>query len=260
MDAQEIPPDINSMASVNRLARKYAVIIPACNEEACLPQVLAELRAALDPEIFFVVVGVNASTDRTAAVALEAGALVAQTHLRGYGHGCQVAVSRAQEAAPPVDAYIFFAADGANDPQDIAALVARHEAGVPMVLGCRTRTASNRTVMNAHYVLANRAFGLICGLLTGRFFADLGPLRLIARPLFERLELREWTYGWTIEAQIRAALLGELIEEVPVRERRRVAGEQKVSHVSWRRTLSVAVQIVAAALRTRFAGLGRRAA
>jgi hypothetical protein len=121
-----------------------------------------------------------------------------------------------------------------------------------MVLGCRTKLAGNVSLMNLHYVLANRALGTLCGLLTGRFFADLGPLRLIERQLFHQLQLREWTYGWTIEAQIRAALLRARTVEVPVRYRRRIAGEQKVSHVSAIQTIRVGLKILAAALRTRF--------
>ena len=58
------------------------------------------------------------------------------------------------------------------------------------------------------------------------------------------------TFGWTIEAQIAAARLGAAICEIPVTERRRIAGRQKVSGVSWRRTFAIGCQIVAAGYRT----------
>ena len=232
---------------------KFAVIIPACDEEACIGPVLTELRSVVDPQQCVICVGVNGTSDATAMIAREHGAIVAETAERGYGHGCQAAIEALERERVPVAAYIFFAADGANDPRDIAALIAEHQRGADMVLGCRTRTPGNWTRKNFHYVIANTIFGVVCGLLTGRFFSDLGPLRLIERRLFFVLQLREWTYGWTIEAQIRAALLGAVfISEVPVRERQRIAGAQKVSHVSWRRTFSVGVQIIAAAFRTRF--------
>ena len=239
---------------------RYAVIIPACNEEACIGLVLAELRSVLDPSNFVLAVGVNGSDDATANLAAGAGALVGETAHRGYGHGCQAAIDHLKEVGAAVDAYIFFAADGANDPRDIASLVEEHRRGGQMVLGCRTRTSRNWSAMNFHYVLANRAFGFLCGCLTGRFFADLGPLRLIERNLFQQMRLTEWTYGWTIEAQIRAAMLGAHIIEVPVRERSRIAGEQKVSHVSWRRTLRVGLKIVAAGIRTWWRSAGSREA
>lgn len=230
----------------------YAVILPACNEAPCIAPVLAELRAALDPARFVFAVGVNGSIDHTAQIARECGALVAEIAVRGYGRGCQAAIDLVEREAPETSAFIFVAADGANDPADIARLITEHERGAAMVLGSRTRTAGNWSPRNGHYVLANRLFGALCGCLTGRFFTDLGPLRLIERELFHRLRLREWTYGWTIEAQVRAARLGARIIEIPVRERGRLAGEQKVSHVSWRRTLSVGAQIVAAGVRARF--------
>ena len=233
--------------------KRYAVIMPACDEEACLAAVLAEMRAVLDPARFTFAVGVNGSRDRTADIARENGALVGETAARGYGHGCQAAVDEIARRGLAVDAYIFCASDGANDPRDIPALIAAHESGADMVLGSRTIERANWTAMNAHYVVANRIFGILAGLLTGRFFTDLGPLRLIERDLFHAMNLREWTYGWTIEAQIRAVLLGASIVEIPVRERERIAGEQKVGRVSWTRTLSVGMKIAAAGVRARLA-------
>src|SRR5207302_10962296 len=100
--------------------------------------------------------------------------------------------------------------------------------------------------------LANRFLAAWCACLTGKFFVDIGPLRLIERNLFHAMQLREWTYGWTIEAQIRAVLLGATVREVPVRERTRIAGIQKVSRVSWRHSLKIGIEIFCAAWRTRF--------
>ena len=226
--------------------------MPACDEEPCIVAVLAEMRAVLDSERFILAVGVNDSRDRTAERARAEGAIVGETASRGYGYGCQVAVDEIARRGIAVETYVFCAADGANDPHDILALVAEHDRGADMVLGSRTTERANWTAMNAHYVVANRAYGFLVGLLTGRFFTDLGPLRLIRRDLFYAMALREWTYGWTIEAQIRAAQLGANIVEIPVRERPRIAGEQKVGRVSWRRTLSVGMRIAAAGVRSRF--------
>ncbi len=231
---------------------RYALIIPACNEEESLPLVLEELRAVLPEGCYEVFVGVNGSSDGTARVAEQHGAKSRQISARGYGFGCLAAVALAEESGSLFAGYLFLAADGANDPRDIAALVAAHQAGAGLVLGSRTLDPLNRRFLPLHYRWANRFFGLFCGLLTGRFFSDLGPLRLIDRSVFRALALREGTYGWTIEAQVRAALLGVKIKEVSVKERGRVAGEQKVSHVSWRRTWNVGVQILAAGVRARF--------
>jgi glycosyltransferase involved in cell wall biosynthesis len=247
-----IAPQATRTVSMASERARYAVVIPACNEEACIRMVIDELRSVLDPRFFEIVVGVNGSNDATAAEVVRAGAMVAVTRQRGYGFGCRAAIDELARRHLDVDGYIFVAGDGANDPRDIARLVAEHQRGAALVLGCRTRTPGNWTPGVYHYVMANRCFGFLCGLLTGRFFSDLGPLRLIERDLFDQLNLREWTYGWTIEAQIRAALLGAVIVEIPVHERGRIAGTQKVSHESAARTWRVGLAIVAAAFRARF--------
>jgi glycosyltransferase involved in cell wall biosynthesis len=230
---------------------RYGIIIPACNEQACLRAVLRELRDVIDERRFQIVVGINGTDDMTAQVAREAGVLVAETRQRGYGYGCKCAIDLLVQNVPEVDAFIFFAADGANDPRDIMALVAAHQQGSDLVIGTRTLSSENRRVMGWPHMLANRMLGWWCGLLTGRFYSDLGPLRVIDRQLFDAIGMREWTFGWTIESQIRAALMGARIREIPVRERTRVAGEQKVSRVSWLHTLSVGLEILGAGVRVR---------
>ena len=103
--------------------------------------------------------------------------------------------------------------------------------------------------MGWSHLLANRVLGAWCGLLARRWFRDIGPLRLIERGLFHRLRLREWTFGWTIEAQVVAAQMGAAMTEVPVRERPRLAGQQKVSKVNGWRTVSIGWQIARAGWR-----------
>ncbi len=234
----------------NQFSPQIGIIIPACNEEACIATVLSELINAIDPEKFVVVVGVNGSTDRTAEVARGFPVLVAETPLRGYGHGCQAAIDLAASDLPSLRSYIFFAGDGASDPRDVAQLVAAYEQGYAFVLGARTSLLTNWRVMGASHVAANFALALWCGVLAGRFFTDLAPLRLIDRALFEKITPREMTYGWTIEPQIAAVKFGATICEIPAHERSRVAGLQKVSGVTWHRTFSIGCRICAAGFRT----------
>ena len=233
------------------------MILPACHEEQTIGPVLDELHAALSPAVRWIVaVGVNGSApgaDRTAGLARAhpCRPVVAETDKRGYGYGCRAAIEMVEAMGHTPDAYVFFAADGANDPQDLAKLVAAYRAGFDFVLGCRTAPwRLNWRTMGGAHLLANRLLGAWCWWLTGRWFHDIGPLRLIERRLFHRLGLREWTFGWTIEAQIAAAFHGTALVEIPVRERPRLAGEQKVSKVNWRRTLFIGYQIALAGWRT----------
>ena len=240
----ESNPSMNETA-----APRFAIILPACNEEACIGPVLEELLAAIDPEKCVVAVGVNDSTDRTAETARSYHVIVGETEARGYGHGCTAAIDAVNRRTPGVAAYLFFAADGASDPADISTLIDAYEAGHEMVLGARTTCRSNWAAMTFPHVIANVALGLWCGLLGGRWFTDLAPLRLIERRLFEAIAPREMTFGWTIEAQIGAAMMGARICEVSARERRRIAGEQKVSGVTWGRTFLIGCRIFAAGWR-----------
>src|SRR5687767_15152917 len=109
-------------ASKRTFQGQLAVIIPACDEEACIGRVLDELLATLDPEKYVVAVGVNGSSDRTAEIARSRGVWVAETRERGYGYGCQSAIDLLVKVLPPLRAYIFLAGDGASDPQDVARL------------------------------------------------------------------------------------------------------------------------------------------
>ncbi|MEY2519612.1 MAG: hypothetical protein QOF24_1371 [Verrucomicrobiota bacterium] len=230
---------------------QFALIIPACDEGACIGQVLDEISAVLDPEKFIAVLGVNGSSDKTAELARARGALVAETHQRGYGYGCQSAIDLVGEILPSVRAYIFLAADGASDPRDVAKLVTAYEQGYTFVLGARTGQVSNWRTMRISHVIANFTVALWCGVLAGRWFQDLAPVRLIDRKLFEAIAPREMKFGWTIEPQIAAARLGAAIIEVSARERPRLAGEQKVSGVTWRRTFLIGCRILAAGFRAR---------
>jgi glycosyltransferase involved in cell wall biosynthesis len=230
---------------------RFAIIIPACDEEECIGRVLDEVLSVIDPEKFVICVGINGSSDRTSEVARGRGVLVSETSQRGYGHGCQAAIDLAAATAPSLLAYIFLAGDGASDPRDVRKLVAAYEQGYAFVLGARTGQLSNWRVMTFSHVIANFALALWCGLLAGRWFTDLAPLRLIDRELFEAIAPREKTFGWTIEAQVAAARLGATLCEVPAGERPRLAGKQKVSGVTWRRTFSIGCRILVAGFRTR---------
>ncbi|MDQ6810145.1 MAG: glycosyltransferase [Verrucomicrobiota bacterium] len=231
-------------------ASRFGIIIPACDEAPAIALVLEELLRVADPEHFVIVVGVNGSSDETATIARRYPVLVAETVKRGYGYGCQAAIDLVETIAPDVVGYIFFAADGASDPRDLAVLIRAFEEGQTFVLGARTTSLANWPVMSLSHLIANFALASWCGLLAGRWFKDLAPLRLIERGLFHAIAPVEMTFGWTIEAQIAAVRLGARIREVAAHERHRLAGEQKVSGVTWRRTFLIGCRIVAAGWRT----------
>ena len=65
-------------------------------------------------------------------------------------------------------------------------------------------------------------------LLYGVSFTDLGPFRAIRYDRLLSLDMRDKTFGWTVEMQIKAAKKGLRCAEVPVSYRKRI-GTSKVT-------------------------------
>jgi hypothetical protein len=70
---------------------------------------------------------------------------------------------------------------------------------------------------------------VLLAVLYGRRLHDLSPLKAVRRSLYDQLQHRELTYGWTVELLARSLRAGARIEEVEVGYRRRVGGRSKVS-------------------------------
>ncbi len=229
-----------------------AIILPARDEEAALAPVLAELLPHAAQLGAVVAVGLNDCRDRSRAVAEAHGVLIGETRKRGYGHGCLAAIAAVRDAGIQPDAYVFMAADGAHNPAELPRLLAPWRAGAQVVLGQRTSVAANWPRLGYARAAFNVLLGTWAGALSGRSYRDLGPFRLIDRRVFERIDARETTWGWTIEPQVVAPRLGVRVAEVSVTERLRIAGEQKVTGVSLAHTLRIGMEIVQAAWRCRF--------
>jgi hypothetical protein len=83
--------------------------------------------------------------------------------------------------------------------------------------------------MASHQILAGLAAGALIGLLYGVRYTDMSALRAIRRDTLLNLGMRELTYGWNLEMQMRAARLKLRVLELPVAYRRRSGGRSKVA-------------------------------
>jgi glycosyltransferase involved in cell wall biosynthesis len=201
-----------------------SVIIPALNEEEPIAGVVRECFATGVPDQVIVVD--NGSTDHTAERAREAGARVA-TAPRGYGRACAAGI---QALSPECDIVVFLDGDGSDCPEFMPQLVDPIAAGkFDFIIGSRTRGQREPGSMNFQQVLSGRGAGLIVRLLYGVRYTDMSPFRAIRRDAFTKLNMREETYGWNLEMQMKAARAGLRILEIPVNHRRRAGGESKVS-------------------------------
>jgi glycosyltransferase involved in cell wall biosynthesis len=220
-----------------------SVIIPALDEEETIAGVVRECLATGLPDEVIVVD--NDSKDRTARRAHQAGARVV-TAPRGYGRACAAGV---RALSTECDIAVFLDGDGSDVPAFMNQLVEPVARGThDFVIGSRTRGQREPGSMNLQQILAGQIAGLILRLLYGARYTDMSPFRAIRRDLLERLDMREQTYGWNLEMQMKAARYGLRILEIPVNHRRRGGGKSKVSG-TFRGTFVAGARIVATLVR-----------
>lgn len=200
------------------------VIIPALNEEASLPKVLADLPKEWVQEV---VVVDNGSSDQTAKVAAQGGATVLQEPLRGYGAACLKGIAYLH-AAPP-DILVFLDADYSDYPEQLPQVVAPIlDRDMDMVIGSRALGSMEKGCMTPPQRFGNWLSSKLLKLIYNADFTDLGPFRAIRWDALQELNMRDLNYGWTVEMQIKAARKKLKFMEVPVDYRNRI-GTSKVS-------------------------------
>jgi glycosyltransferase involved in cell wall biosynthesis len=199
-----------------------ALIIPVLNEADTIADVVRAVPRDIVDEVIVVDGG---STDETLARARAAGARVLAEPRSGYGAACLAGVGATER---PVVAFID--GDGSDDPAEIPRLAAPILAGEQdFVIGSRARGVREKGSMGMHQLVAGHVAGLLMRALYGVRYTDMCPLRAIRRDALHRLGMREKTYGWNLEMQMRAARAGLRILELPVRHRNRAGGASKVA-------------------------------
>jgi glycosyltransferase involved in cell wall biosynthesis len=147
---------------------KVSVVIPAKNEAAALPAVLARLSSVLTgrcgAEGYEIVVVDDGSTDATADAASKAGARVVR-HPYSMGNGAAV---KAGMRAARGDVFVMMDADGQHAPEDVPMLLDALT-GYAMVVGARTKG----TGTGAHRGLANAIYNALASYVVGRRVEDL---------------------------------------------------------------------------------------
>jgi glycosyltransferase involved in cell wall biosynthesis len=203
-----------------------SAIVPARNEAPCIAAVVRALLALRTPQdtplLLEVIVADNGSTDDTARIASDAGARVVHVAQAGYGRACWEAVCASRGSV-----LLFVDGDGAADPADAPALVDALAAGASLAIG--VRHAPDAGAMTFTQRFGN---GLACWLMRVLWrmpVADLGPHRAIYRTAFDALDMRDRSFGWTVEMQVRAHVLGLRVAQLPVRWHARTGGVSKIS-------------------------------
>jgi len=202
------------------------VIIPAFNEENAVGKVVLAIPKTLVREIIVIN---NNSTDETAIKAESAGATVLEEPIKGYGNACLKGIAYLKDKNLPPDIVVFLDADYSDYPEEIILLLQPiKDQNMDMVIGSRALGNREKGAMTPQQIFGNWLATFLMKLFYGVHYTDLGPFRAIKYDSLIALNMKDKTYGWTVEMQLKAAKQKMKIGEVPVNYRNRI-GFSKVS-------------------------------
>jgi glycosyltransferase involved in cell wall biosynthesis len=204
---------------------KVAIVIPALNEEDALRQLLPEIPAHLAR---WIIVVDNRSTDATAEVATQAGAIVVREMQRGYGCACWRGFQKARTLGAEI--VVFMDGDGSDNPIDLpiilAPLLADH---ADLVIGSRIGLHAERGAVPPQARFGNWLISRLLNRMYHVRLHDVGSFRAMPCHVLEKLHMREMTFGWPVEMLVKAARAHYRIVELPLHYRRRSHGHSKVA-------------------------------
>jgi glycosyltransferase involved in cell wall biosynthesis len=200
------------------------LVIPAWNEAESIGAVLDEVPPECVDQVLVVVGGPN---DPTGAAARSHGARVLVQRRPGYGAACWTGVEVA--LAEGAEIVAFLDGDYADPPSELPRILAPlHNGRADLVLGCRTLDRFP-DALPPHARVGNRVVLWLLRLLAGARFSDLPSFKAVRADALHQMQMREMTYGWTVEMLVKSARAGLRIEEAAVEYRPRLGGRSKVA-------------------------------
>lgn len=192
------------------------VILPVLDEAGALPWVLSRF-----PDGYRPIVVDNGSSDGSADVARDLGAVVVYEPRRGFGSACWAGLQRASS-----EVVAFMDADASLDPLELPLVCAAVTSGdADLVLGAR-RAQSGAWPWHAQ--LANRVLVAQVHRRTGIALTDLGPMRATRRVALLELGMLDRGFAWPLEMVLKAGAAGWHVSEREVTYRPRI-GRSKVT-------------------------------
>ncbi len=201
---------------------RISVIIPVFNEQDAIEKVIGDIPGHLPTEIIVVD---NGSTDQTAKLAAAMGARIVRENRRGYGSACLAGIA----ATNNPDIVVFLDGDYSDHPNEMPDLIAPILANrADLVIGSRVLGNSEPGALMIQARFGNRLATTLIKILFGVSYTDLGPFRAIRYRALIDLDMRDKTFGWTVEMQVKAAKKALKIQEMPVSYRKRI-GVSKIT-------------------------------
>lgn len=201
------------------------VIIPALNESAAISKVIGDIPDFVQE----IIVVDNGSTDTTAEMAKNAGATVLHESKKGYGHACLKGLDYLKNLDKKTDIVVFLDGDYSDYPEQMSDVIAPiTDNNMDFVLGSRKKNLSEKGAMQPQQRFGNWLATRLMTLFFNSKFTDLGPFRAIKYEVLDSLDMRDQTYGWTVEMQLKILKQKFTYCEIPVKYRNRI-GVSKVS-------------------------------
>jgi glycosyltransferase involved in cell wall biosynthesis len=198
------------------VAVRIDIVLPCLDEAGALPWMLARI-----PHNCRAIVVDNGSTDRSAQLAADAGALVVTCARRGYGAACHTGLSAAS-----ADLVAFCDCDGSLDPAQLLRLADAVDGGADLVLG--RRRPDSKAAWTVSSRIANKELARRVRRRTGARIHDVSPMRLARPKPLRSLDIQDRRSGYPVETLLRAADAGWRIAEVDIDYRERI-GRSKVT-------------------------------
>ncbi|BCW86996.1 hypothetical protein sos41_01220 [Alphaproteobacteria bacterium SO-S41] len=218
---------------------KIAVLLPCYNEEGAIAKTVADFRAALPDATVYVYD--NNSKDRTAEVALAAGAVVRREMAQGKGH-----VVRRMFADVDADVYVMADGDDTYDASAAPAMIARLTAEqLDMVAGKRIETA------DAAYRKGHRFGNWLLTSLVRWFFAApfedmLTGYRVMSRRFVKSVPFTATGFGIETELTVHAVRMMTPVAEVDTAYKERPEGtvsKLRTYRDGWRILMTIAMLV-----------------
>ncbi len=193
---------------------KYAVVIPAYNEEQVLGEVIRSLKAMVPTPPEFILVVNDGSSDRTKEIAQANGAVVV-SHLVncGYGAAIKTGFDWCLQNANDVDFIVTLDADGQHLAEDVSAVL---KSDADYVIGRRVFADGSPFFKS----LANRLADVLVFMLGGVFvhdtFSGLRKIRYSKLQLF-KLQLQDYSACAELVLQAVRGKLQIAYAEIPAR-------------------------------------------